>query len=69
MLSVFPSRKSILFLTDKNKVDLLQVISQLLAGDEITVVADGLLAETNPSNFMADGYTSFTGKQIRAGLE
>ena len=50
-------------------VDLFQVISQLLAGDEITVVADGSIDGDQASLFMADGYTSFTGMQIRAGLE
>ena len=50
-------------------IGLFQVISQLLAGDEITVVVDGALDGGGPSLFMADGYTSFTGMQIRAGLE
>ena len=49
--------------------DLFQVISQLLAGDEITVVAEGAVDGDGPSIFLADGYTSFTGMQIRAGLE
>ena len=48
----------------KNDVNLLQDISQLLAGDEITVVADGDLDSTTSSDFWADGYTSFTGMQI-----
>ena len=52
-----------------NDVDLSQVISQLEAGHEITVVVDGALDGGIESYFMADGYTSFTGIQIRAGLE
>ena len=52
-----------------NDEDLFQVISQLLAGDEVTVVADGHEDGTADSSFFADGYTSFTGMQIRAGLE
>ena len=54
---------------DADTVDLFQVISQLEAGDEITVVVDGALDGGIESYFMADGYTSFTGIQIRAGLE
>ena len=49
----------------------LQVITQLLSGDQIYVIAEGFWADQGDSNsfYMADGYTSFTGVQIRSGLE
>ena len=49
----------------------LQVIAQLLSGDQVSVIADGFLYNdhSEPSYYMADGYTSLTGVLIRAGLE
>ncbi len=49
---------------------LFQVITALSAGDQVNVVAVGFLADTEPetSHFMASGYTSFTGFQLRTGL-
>ena len=47
----------------------LQVITQLLAGDQVYVVAEGFEADVENSFYMADGFTSFTGLQVRSGLE
>ena len=44
------------------------MITQLLAGDQVTVVAEGEFGE-GTNYYMANGYTSFTGLQVSAGLE
>ena len=68
-MSQLQKKRTLIYTAVTNDVDLFKVITQLLAGDEITVVADGVLDGTSDNTFLADGYTSFTGMQIRAGLE
>ena len=46
-----------------------QVIMELLAGDQVYVIADGYITDVETNVCQADGYTSFTGLQIRSGLE
>ena len=45
------------------------MIALLYEGDQVYVVADGFLADFENSYYMADGYTSFTGLQVRSGHE
>ena len=49
----------------------MQVIGQLLEGDQVSVIADGFNANMpgETSNYMANGYTSLTGLLIKSGLE
>ena len=49
----------------------IKVITQLLEGDQISVIADGYLADSKgeSSFYLADGYTSLTGLLIKSGLE
>ena len=44
------------------------MITELLTGDQVYVIADGHNDGTDDSSYMADGYTSFTGLLIRSGL-
>ena len=46
-----------------------QVITELLPGDQVYVVAEGFLDDSADNRYQADGYTSFTGVQIRSGLQ
>ena len=48
---------------------LVQVVTELLAGDQVSVIATGKQAGTENSYFTGDGYTSLTGLLIRSGLE
>ena len=46
-----------------------QVITELVAGDQVYVIADGYITDIETNVCQADGYTSFTGLQIKSGLE
>ena len=46
-----------------------QVITELLPGDQVYVVAEGFLDDSADNRYQADGYTSFTGVQIRSGIQ
>ena len=47
-----------------------QVITPLLTGDEVAVIAAGLEAgEGEDSFYLGGGYTNFVGLQVRSGFE
>ena len=58
------------YMTRAGLMDMFQVITQLFEGDQVNVVARGFHADirSSASHFHAQGYTSFTGFQLKFGL-
>ncbi len=67
---MLPNVLSRCYVVDKYIRNLLQVITELLAGDQVNVVAVGRMADSpsETSYYMGGGYTSLTGFQLRTGL-
>ncbi len=59
---------NLLVYMNKGCFSLLQVITELVAGDQVNVIATGYFADVETCYFLAHGYTSFTGFQLRTGL-